>query len=48
MSPWGDLKSSFRRYLPWGITVFLVKKVFKISYGSEDSISNVDLGSAAK
>ena len=30
------------------LTVFLVKKDFKIEYGFEDSISNVDLSSAAK
>ena len=39
-----DLKSSFHKYLPRELTVFLVKKDCKIKYGFEDSISNIDLG----
>ena len=43
-----DLQSSFHRYVRWGLTVFVVKKYWKINYGFEDSISNVDLSSATK
>ena len=35
----GDLKRSFHRYLPGRLTVFLVKKDWKIKYGFDDSIS---------
>ena len=41
----GDLKSfCHAKYLPGGLTMFLVKKrLSKIKYGFEFSISNVDL-----
>ena len=39
-----ELKSSFHRYLPKGLTVFLVKKGSKIKYGFDDSILYADLG----
>ena len=48
LSASGNLKSSFHRYLPGVLILFLVKKNCKIKYGFEDSISNVDLNSAAK
>ena len=39
-----DLKSSCHGYLSCGLTMFLSKKrLSKIKYGAEDSISNVDL-----
>ena len=47
MSAWVDLKSSCHEYLPGGrgLTMFLVKKrLLKIKFGFEWSISNVDLG----
>ena len=39
----------FKEFLPWifasGLTIFLViKRLLEIKYGSESSISNVDLG----
>ena len=40
----GDLKSSYPGYLPWELTMFLVKRLLKIKYGFMGSISNVDLG----
>ena len=43
MSAWGNLKSSFHRYSPWSLSVFLVKKDWKTKYGFGDSISNVGL-----
>ena len=49
MSAWGDLKSSCHVYLPWGgrgggaYYVSCQKKILKIRYGLEGSISNVDL-----
>ena len=44
MSAWGDLRSSCYGYLPGGLTMFLVKRLLKMKYGLESSISNVDLG----
>ena len=45
MNAWGDLKSSCHKYLPGGLTMFLIKrkKNCKIKYGFGGSISNVDL-----
>ena len=44
MSVWGDLKGSCHGYLPGGLSMFLVKKrIFKIKYSFEGSLSNVDL-----
>ena len=45
MSAWGDLSSSRHGYLSGGLLCFLSKKrLLKIKYGFESSISNVDLG----
>ena len=45
MSALGDLKRSHRRYLPWGLAMFLVKKRFcKIKYGFEGSLFIADIG----
>ena len=44
MSVWGDLKSSCHRYLPDIYYVPFQKRLGKIKYGFEGSISNVDLG----
>ena len=44
MSVLGNLKSLFHRYLPGGLLCFLSKKTVN---KNEDSISNVDLSSAA-
>ena len=43
----GELKESIPQIFARGLTVFLVKKDYKVKYGFEDSISNVDLSSAA-
>ena len=40
-------KGSTPQIFARGLTVYLVKKDCKIKYGLEDSISNVDLSSAA-
>ena len=40
----GDLKSSCLECFLGGLTVFLVKRLCKIKYGAEGSISNADLG----
>ena len=45
MNSWGDLKTFCHRYLPLKLLYFFFKKFFKIKYGFEGSISNVDLGS---
>ena len=44
ISAWLDLKSPCQGYLPWGLTMFVVKKLLKIKYSFEGSISNADLG----
>ena len=44
LMPWWELKSCFHRYLPGGLTVFLVKKDCKIKYAFDNSISYADLG----
>ena len=43
----GELKESIPQIFARGLTVFLVKKDYKVKYCFEDSISNVDLSSAA-
>ena len=44
-SAWGDLENSCHRCLPGRLTMFLVKKkLLKIKYGFQGSISNVDFG----
>ena len=45
MRAWGDLNSSFQRYLPRGAyCVSCQKRLYKIKYGFENSISNIYLG----
>ena len=43
----GELKESIPQIFARGLTVFLVKKDYKVKYGFGDSISNVNLSSAA-